>query len=100
MTEQSIKEHLHIINNKTRGLTWISVVEVILNITRYVLSVFVLYPVWVRFFIVTDKNTKEDDHCYLPHKANRWKTNTNISVFGTVTHVPKALNAPHFLLLF
>lgn len=97
MTEIYIwKSHL-----KMKTLTWISEVEVILNVTWYIFSFSVLYPVWIRFFIVTNKNPKQDDHGCLPHNANGWKTDTNISVFWTVAQFPEALYAAHcFWLVF
>lgn len=77
------------------SLTWISEVEVVLNVTCYIFSFPVLYPVRIRFFIVTNKNPKQDDHGCLPHNANCWKTEANISILRTVTQLPEALNTAH-----
>lgn len=78
-----------------KPLTWVSEVEVILNVTRYILGFPVFYPAWTRLLIVTNKNPKQDDHSYLPHKANSWKTQADVSIFCTVAHLPEALDAAH-----
>lgn len=81
-------------------LTWISEVKVILNVTWYVFFFPVLYPVCVRLLVVTDEDSKQDDHRRLPHEANCRETNANICVLWTVTQIPEALHAAHFLKLF
>lgn len=40
------------------ALTWISEVEVILNVTRYVFFFPVLYPVRIRLLVVADEDSK------------------------------------------
>lgn len=82
---------------KVKALTWISEVKVILNVTRYIVKFPVLYPVRTGFFIITNKNPKQDDHGCLPHHANCWKADTNIRVFRIVTHLPEALYAAHYV---
>lgn len=77
------------------SLTWISEVEVILNVTGYVFFFLVLYPVRIRLFIVPDEDPKQDDHCCLPHEAHGWKTEADVGVFLTVAEVPEALYAAH-----
>lgn len=47
---------------KMKSLTWIPVVEIILNVTRYVVSFSVLYPMWICLYIISNKNSKQDDH--------------------------------------
>lgn len=49
--------------------------------------------VW--FCIIPNKNSKQDDHGYLPHDANCWKTDTNVCIFLSVTHRPEALSSTH-----
>lgn len=65
-------------------LTWISVVEIILNITCNVMFLLVLDPVSISFFIITHKDPKKDDHSNLPHKANNRKADPDISVLRRV----------------
>lgn len=77
------------------SLTWISEIEVVLNVTGDVVFFPVLYPVSIRLFIIADEDPKQDDHCYLPHEAHSWKADADVGVFWTVTQVPEALNAAH-----
>lgn len=79
------------------SLTWISVIEVVLNVTGYVIFFSVLYPVRIRLFVIADEDPKQDDHCYLPHEAHSWKTDADVGVFLTVAEVPEALYAAHGL---
>lgn len=79
-----------------KSLTWISEVEVILNVTWYIFFFPVLYPVWIRLFVVTDEDSKQDDHRRLPHEANCWETDANICVLWTVAQIPEALHTAHF----
>lgn len=39
-------------------------------------------PMGVRLLIITNENTKQDDHSNLPDKADYWETDSNIGVFG------------------
>lgn len=77
------------------ALTWISEVEVILNVTRYVFFFPVLYPVRIRLFVVADEDSKQDNHCCLPNEAHSWKADADIGVFWTVAEGPEALYAAH-----
>lgn len=77
------------------ALTWISEVEVILNVTRYVFFFPVLYPVRIWLLVIADEDSKQDDHCYLPHEAHSWKADADVSVFWTVAEGPEALYAAH-----
>lgn len=79
-----------------RELTWISEVEVVLNVAD-VFGLSVLNPVSVGFLVVANKNAKQDDHGCLPHKANCREADPHVGVFGAVTQVPEALNAAHGL---
>lgn len=77
------------------SLTWISEIEVVLNVTGYVIFFPVLYPVRIRLFVIADEDPEQDDHCYLPHEAHSWKTDTDVGVFWTVAQVPEALHTAH-----
>lgn len=75
--------------------TWISEVEVVLDVTCYIFMFFVLSPVGIRLLIVTDKNSKQDDHGGLPHDTNCWKAQADVGVFRAVAHLPEALTGSH-----
>lgn len=77
------------------SLTWVSEVEVILNVAGYVFLFSVLYPVCVRLFVVADEDPKQDDHGYLPHEAHSWEADADVGVFRSVAEVPEALDAAH-----
>lgn len=79
------------------SLTWISEIEVVLNVTGYVFFFSVLDPVRIRLFVIADEDPKQDDHCYLPDEAHSWKTDANVGVFWMVAEVPEALYAAHGL---
>ncbi len=68
-------------------LTWVSVVEVILNVTRDVVLMLVLRPVCIRLLVITHKHSKQDDHGDLPHEADQRQGDPDIRVFG---HAPEA----------
>lgn len=70
-------------------LTWVSEIEVIFYITRYVVFNPEFLPVCIRLFIVPDENAKQDDHGHLPDEADRRQTNPHIGVLvGTKEPVP------------
>jgi len=63
-------------------LTWISIVKIILYIRGNIISSSVVDPIGVRLLIITNEHSKQDDHSNLPDKADCWKTDSNIGVFG------------------
>lgn len=61
-------------------LTGISEVEVIFDVTRDVVGLFVLYPVCICLLVISDENSKQDDHSYLPDEAHGGQADPHISV--------------------
>lgn len=81
---------------RTRILTWVSEVEVVLDVTRDVFLVFVLGPVCIWFFIVTHKQSEQDDHGDLPHEADPRQADPDVRVFGPAPEASAAVDeVPH-----
>lgn len=77
-------------------LTGISEVEVVFNIAGEVVTPPELWPMCVWLLIVSDENSKQDNHSNLPDKADSWQTNTHIGVLLPAEKITKTLTTvPH-----
>ncbi len=56
----------------------------------------VLRPVCIRLFIITHKQSKQDDHGNLPHEADQRQSDPDAKVFGLEPEASAAGNeVPH-----
>ena len=64
------------------ALTWVSEVEVILNVAGDVVFPPELLPVSVRLLVVSDEDPEQDNHGDLPHKADSGQGDPHVGALG------------------